>query len=97
MTIPQEAIEAAAIIVSGDTEKWFYEYPTSDSDRAGYRRTAHKAITAALPALEQQIREQVAESIERKLCGCGNNSPLCEINNTHFTLAAQIARGKDHA
>jgi len=44
MTIPQDAVEAAAIIVSGDTEKWFYEYPTSDSDRAGYGGKAHKAI-----------------------------------------------------
>lgn len=63
MTIPQDAVEAAAIIVSGDTEKWFYEYPTSDSDRAGYRAKAHKALAAALPAIEQQIRAQVAQEI----------------------------------
>lgn len=81
-----EAIEA------GGKALFDFEHVSDTDDK---RAHAEVALIAALPALEQQIREQVAESIERKLCGCGNNSPLCEINNTHFTLAAQIARGKD--
>lgn len=94
MTIPQEAIEAAAEVLANGLLAGGWD-SCSAWERESFYESANDILTAALPALERQIRDQVAESIERKLCGCGNNSPLCEINNTHFTLAAQIARGKD--
>lgn len=85
MTIPQQAIEAASRILSGEKEY----YDTWDE--------ARDILTAALPALEQQIREQVAQEIEAlKLNPKDSTTPHCvEEYNAGLTNAARIARGKD--
>ena len=59
MTIPEEAVEAAA--------KVNYEYVWSDSDwnstkfKELYRRRARAHLEAALPAIEKEIRAQVSQ------------------------------------
>ena len=82
MIIPQEAIEAASRILSGEKEY----YDTWDE--------ARDILTAALPALERQIREQVMEEI---LANTVPNRPTLieKAVNSGMKYAAQIARGED--
>lgn len=88
MNIPQEAVEAgaraSAIARRGVTAH------VKDLDR----QAAQATLTAALPVLEQQIKEQVAAEILDGL--------LAEPTRMHvidwregMENAAQIARGKD--
>lgn len=61
------------------------------------RALAEHALTAALPALEQQIREQVAAEIRRE-CDVLSSSTVSEYVVIHVKTglerAAQIARGE---
>ena len=65
MTIPEEAVEAVA--------KVHYEYVCSDSDwnstkfKELYRWRALAYLEAALPAIEKEIRAQVAAEIRDEL------------------------------
>lgn len=87
MTIPQEAIEAAArasaIARRGVTAH------VKDLDR----QAAQATITAARPAIEQQIREQVAQEI--RSARINGTARLDHLHNSVLEIAAQIARGKE--
>ena len=93
MTIPQQAIEEAvhqyAAHVHGDVD---FEALTDDEQHAAQVAT-DDILTAALPALEQHIREQVAREIDEGL--------LAEPTRMHvidwregMENAARIAVGK---
>lgn len=87
MTITTQAIEAASRILSAT---WTGEKEYSDTFDE-----ARDILTAALPALEQQIREQVAAEI----LAMPNNYPAGPRNiyTRAQQDAAQIARGKERA
>lgn len=97
MTIPQEAIEAATQALS-----IHWKAPHTNEALGRQRALAEHALTAALPALEQQIREQVAAEIlgNHRFYECHEQDPQSD-NHPHACVweivqsAAQIARGKD--
>lgn len=82
MTIPnQQAIEAAAQALYDlfSPKHGDFNYPEDSEIEA--------VLTAALPALEQAIREEIAKAIESD---CDAEEPLCY----GCWNAAQIARGE---
>lgn len=52
-----EQVEAAAKALAGG-EKWFWEYPNNDQDRAAYRKDARAALVAAQGAAPQAESER---------------------------------------
>ena len=109
MTIPQEAIEAAARVMKprqfepnytplgmwSDLEQM---HEIAELDRDTTRDRVQDILTAALPAIEKQIREQVAADIWEYWDACGDliddrNSARQAID----AIAAQIAKGANNA
>ena len=86
MTIPQEAIEAASRILSAT---WTGEKEYSDTFDE-----ARDILTAALPALEQQIREKVAQEVQSMphVAYTMPNGRIAKV--VRRDDAAQIARGE---
>lgn len=65
----------------------------SEEAKRHREHVAYIALTAALPTLEQQIREQVArEILDERIDGTAS---LDHLHNAALEIAARIARGKD--
>ena len=92
MTIPQEAIEAAYGAFQRPNRMLVN---TSDGNLQG---RLEAAFEAALPAIEKEIRAQVAADIWEYWDACGD---LIEDRDSARqaidAIAAQIAKGADHA
>ncbi|WP_333810781.1 hypothetical protein [Timonella senegalensis] len=99
MTIPQEAIEAAGrrLMETNVDGLPLWDTDLDDQTRDYWRDEGRTAITAALPALEQQIRAQVAQEIRRE-CDVLSSSTVSEYVVIHVKTglerAARIARGE---
>lgn len=90
MNIPQEAIEAAAQALS-----IHWKAPHTNEALGRQRALAEHALTAALPVLEQQIREQVAREIQSMPCVAYTMPNGRSVKVVRRDDAARIARGKD--
>lgn len=107
MTIPQEAIEAAARAY--DPEAWTARDRLYKSDSAVTQEMldvmveyslgkAQDMLTVALPALERQIREQVAQEIweARNRVYCATPpTPTDAALKDGYAYAYRIAQGRD--
>ena len=102
MTIPQEAVEAAAKIL--------YEAPwggmllpweeATEVNNLVYRQRATACLAEALPSIEKMIREQVAAEVRqagsctsRCLTFKPDNCAGCAVRDEVATFAAEIAEG----
>ena len=70
--------------------------PVSDDDEA-VMEIVEAILTAALPALERSIREQVAYEIQSMPCVTYTMPNGRSVKVVRRDDAARIARGKDHA
>lgn len=112
MTIPQEAVEAAAFALDGHS--WMTDNEVSlcacgevlkpSLEYAGYAYRSHLAelaLAAALPAIEKEIRAQVAVEMERRadeyLESANQFGGYYLGVKSAFQDAARIAEGADHA
>lgn len=102
MTTPnQQAIEAGAKALHahgrqldhGIGQTW--EGDLTEWSRRLIRAEARAVLTAALPALEQQIREQVAQEIEAARPAVHAARMGGKALHQELTIAARIARGED--
>lgn len=94
MSVPQDAVEAAISALKPSLNPNAL-YPCIE----GLHRDVANALTAALPALEQQIRAQVAQEIVTAAADTYGTTVLdarmFEGQWDAIKLAAQIARGVD--
>lgn len=100
MTIPQEAIEAAAAAIYSYTQSGMdvSSHMLSPEIARMWNGAALAGIQAALPALERQIREQVAQEIweARNRVYCATPPTLTDAAlKAGYAYAYRIAQGRD--
>lgn len=93
MTIPQEAIEAAAEQFSAHVHGDVDFDALTEGEQSAARVATGDIIDAALPALERQIREQVAKEIEAARPAVHPARKGGKAAHYALTNAARIARG----
>ncbi|WP_019148795.1 hypothetical protein [Timonella senegalensis] len=89
MTIPAEAVNAGAAAI----DYWLCENDQSIELSSQIRDMFTEGLTAALPALERQIREQVAREIEARIVMEFDEFDV--ISNITARDYARLARGKE--
>ena len=101
MTITQEAVEAAAQSIYKTS--WYGDVPLrwgeiAEASKIFYRQRAAACLAEVLPAIEKQIREQVAADIWEYWDACGDLiDDRDSARQAIDAIAAQIAKGADHA
>ena len=108
MTIPQEAVEAAARVMKprqfepnytplgmwSDLEQM---HEIAELDRDMTRDRVRDILTAALPAIEKQIRAEVAAEIRVEMRRHDTAQIGFSAIGDAYAHAARIARGKEQA